>query len=103
MKGKGVAVPLQVGIPLDSVTILPQGENWIASLELRVAVLDQGGRQADIPVIPIEMLFKDKPPPGKFATYSTMLQIRPHKHDIVVAVYDPASGRILSGQAVFAP
>jgi VWFA-related protein len=103
IKGTGVGVPLVVGIPLDAVTLLPVGDRWVSSLELRVAVLDKQGRQAEIPVIPVELAFDSEPPPGKYAAYLTSLQIRPRKHDVVVAIYDPPSGRILSGQAIFSP
>ncbi len=102
VKGK-MEIPLAVGIPLDSVTVLPSAGQWVAEVELRVAVQDTGGNQAEIPIVPLRLAFDAQPPAGTFARYETKLQMRHERHQVVVAVYDPASGRILSGAGEVSP
>ena len=96
-------VDLTVMIPLDEVTMLPVGEEWGADLELRVAVRDESGQRADIPVIPIGLRSPSAPSPGALGRYETKLLLRRQPHDAVVAVYDKASGRILSTSVRIVP
>ena len=101
--GKGVAtkrnrmeVQLEVSIPLDQVTFLPLDEQWATELELRIGVVDENGQQADMPVIPLQLTAAEQPVAGSRGAWQTTLQLRKKRHRAVVAVYDPASGRILS-------
>ncbi len=89
-----INLPLEVSIPLDAVTMLPQGEEYFANLELRVAVLDQGGDRNEMPVIPVK-LQGPKPQPGQRALYNTEVKLRKESHRVVVSVHDPISGTIL--------
>ncbi len=99
-----MSVPLTVRVPLDEVTFLPAGEErWASELELRVAVEDEDGWQAEIPVIPLALSYRERPRPGQFGTYSTDLRLRRKAHRAVVAVYDEASGRILTSGIDIAP
>lgn len=96
-------VDLSVLIPLDSVTVLPVGEEWGADLELRVAVQDEGGQRAGIPIIPLGLRLPKSPTAGAVGRYETKLVLRRQVHEAVVAVYDAASGRILSTSVRIAP
>ena len=97
-------VPLKVGIPLDAVTFLPAaGGKMVAQMELRVAVVDERGVPADIPVIPLVLTYDGEPPPGEIATYETALRMRRENHAAVVSVYDKTGGTMLSGTAEIAP
>jgi VWFA-related protein len=89
-------VPLVVGIPADAVTFLPGPGGFTAQVELRVAVLDENGATADTPVIPLVLQVAERPAPGTVLRYETSLKLRRKPHDLVVAVYDLASGAILS-------
>jgi hypothetical protein len=89
-------VPIRVSIPLDEVTILPVGDRFATQLELRVAVQDENGQQAPIPVVPWKLEFAELPPAGSVGTFTTALLLRRTSHRAVVAVHDPASGRIFS-------
>ena len=89
-------VSIKVSIPLDQVTILPVAGGFAAQLELRVAVQDESGQQSPIPVISWNLSLAEMPPPGAIGTYETRLLLRRKFHDAVVAVHDPASGRIFS-------
>lgn len=97
-------VPLTVEIPFDKMTLLPTGEGQLrAQLELRVAVIDKTGAQAEIPVIPLMLEVPREPPPGEIYTYEVLLKMRRERHRTVVAVYDQASGSMLSGTAEISP
>ena len=97
-------LPIAVGIPADAVTFLPAGESgFVSQLELRVAVIDEAGRQADVPVIPLSLEVAEVPPAGTLMRYETSLKMRREDHRVVVAIYDAASGRILSGSAEVSP
>jgi VWFA-related protein len=89
-----ITLPLEISIPLDAVTMLPQGEEYFANLELRVAVLDQGGDRNEMPVIPVK-LQGPEPQPGQRALYNTEVKLRKESHRVVVSVHDPTSGTIL--------
>ncbi len=91
-----IAVPLKILVPLDEVTFLPAADGYVARLELRLAVQDDHGDQAPIPVIPLDLQLSSEPEAGQIGTYETELELRRRSHAGVVAVHDPASGRILS-------
>ena len=74
----------------------PDSRRITSRLELRVAVIDDLGYRAPIPVIPIEMRIASPPQPGEMGQYETMLRLRRRPHRGVIAIYDPASGRVLS-------
>ena len=95
---RSMTVDLELQIPAAAMTFLPSAEGNIASLELRVAVLDKDGAKADTPVIPLVFRRKSDPsePATGFVPYSTTLKLRRKPQDLVVAVYDIASGEILS-------
>ena len=95
-KRNRMEVPLEVSIPLDQVTFLPVDDRWASELELRIAIVDESGQQAEMPVIPLQLTAPEEPRAGSRGTWGTTLQLRKKGHRAVVAVYDPASGRILS-------
>lgn len=100
---KRMSVPLRVDIPLDKVVFLPTAEGRQARLELRVAVVDSTGAQAEIPVIPIFIDGPGDPEPGSIFSYDVSLKMRRDRHRAVVAIYDQASGSMLSGTAEVSP
>lgn len=91
-------VPLRVAIPLDALTFLPTAEGYRAQAELRVAVLDEDGESAEIPVIPLDLKASRPPQEGDALPYETAIKMRNKAHDLVVSIYDNASGRILSAK-----
>jgi len=101
--GRRVEVPITFAIPTDMMTVLPQGKRFETKLEVRFAVIDQDGNRAPIPMVPLDFRFSKRPPPGKYVTYETTLKLRSKQHDLVVAVLDPASGRLVTGTARINP
>ncbi|HEV2843271.1 MAG TPA: hypothetical protein VG477_00365, partial [Thermoanaerobaculia bacterium] len=96
---KGVEVPVTLGLPVDLMTVVPVNGKYAAQLELRFIASDSEGNSSEIPVIPIS-LTSDKPPtPGKMVKYETKLKLRGKADHIVVAVYDPLSGKIATAEA----
>ena len=100
---KKMQVPLTVVIPLDEVIFLPSENGQVAELELRVAVRDDKGRGAEIPVVPLVIQTDSPPEKGAISRFETILKLRRHPHRAVVAIYDRASGRILSATTEISP
>jgi VWFA-related protein len=92
-------VPVTIQIPLDRLTLIPQGEKLVADVELRVAALDERGGRSEVPVIPVSMTLSGPPPAGATASYTASPQLRRGRNQLVIAVSDPVSGVIYSGRA----
>ena len=75
----------------------------MAQAELRVAVQDQEGTVSDIPVVPMTVTVDELPKEGEMRRWETRLKLRKEKHDVVVSVYDVASGTILSTRLMVDP
>jgi VWFA-related protein len=98
--GRGeMMVPLSVAIPTTAITTVAQGGKHEAELELRVAAVDENGNRSQVPVIPLRLSFPQQPEAGQYVPYETKLRLRRAGHHLVVAVYDPLSGIILTGEA----
>lgn len=100
---KTMQLPVSLAIPVDSVTFVPVAGKHAAELELRIAAIDEKGDRADIPVIPLALSAESAPPAGGFIPYKTTLTLRRLAHHLILAVYDPLSGNILTAEADVAP
>ena len=100
---KKMEVPLSVLFPLTEVTFLPEGNDLVTGLELRVNVRDEEGRRAEIPMVPMMLKIQDDPRPGAYGRFDTNLLLRRQSHEAAVGVYDPASGRIFSSIVQISP
>jgi hypothetical protein len=78
---------------------VPVGGQHQAELELRVAAVDAQGNRSEVPVVPIKMTFPQQPEAGQYVRYDTKLRLRREDHHLIVALYDPLSGLILTGEA----
>ncbi len=96
-------VPVKLVIPLDEITFLPSEQGEVAQIELMVAVRDESGRRADIPVVPLAFQAQGAGSPGAFGSYDFSLKLRRQRNDAVIAVVDIASGRILSASVEIEP
>ncbi|HVG07302.1 MAG TPA: VWA domain-containing protein [Thermoanaerobaculia bacterium] len=104
-----IEVPVTLAIPLSSMTLVPYEGKYVAELELRVSALDAKGNRADVPVIPIR-LTTDKEPPkdsnGQQAghvRYETRLKLRKIGQHLILAIFDPVSGKITTAEADVVP
>ncbi len=98
-----VRVPLTVAVPLGAVTFVRVGESWTAEVEMRVAMEDQHGDRTETTVSYLRFDSPSAPDPGRFGLGEATLKMRRLRHDIVVSVYDPLSGRILWSRLEFDP
>lgn len=93
-----IEIPLTLGLPSDILTVIPHEGKFAAELELRVAASDANGNSSDIPVIPLT-ISGDKPPkPGGFVRYDTKITLNGKAETLVLAVYDPVSGKMATGE-----
>jgi VWFA-related protein len=102
-RGRRMRVPLEILVPTRELTAVPEGNEWVVRGELRVAAQDEEGRLAPVPVIPLELRLTREPAEGELARYTTALELRKESHDLVVALYDPLSGKLFSATARVAP
>lgn len=97
-----VLVPLEVGIPLDNITLLPANDLWVGEVEIRVTVMDARGNRSETSLAKIPISGSRRPKAGERFWYETTLAMRRRDHKIVVAVYDPLSGALLSSSGEIA-
>lgn len=94
-----MVVPLRIGVPADSVTMLNVDGRSQADLELRIAVQDHRGHQADLLTVPLQLSVDVAPLTGTLLHHETELLLRQRPHHLVVTVYDRLGDRLLSGRA----
>lgn len=93
-----IEIPISLGLPSDILTVVPHEGKFAAELELRIAASDANGNSSEMPVIPLT-LSSDKPPKaGGFVRYDTKITLNGKAETLVLAVYDPVSGKIATGE-----
>ncbi len=100
---KEMEVPLSIAIPVDAFTTLPVDGKHVAELQLRVHAMDADGERSDMPVIPIRISTKQPPEAGKYVRYDTKLRLRQIEQHVVMAVFDPVSGKISTAETDVRP
>jgi hypothetical protein len=98
-----IEAQLSLAIPVSEITVLPVGDRWVSELELRVAALDADGNQADIPVLPLRLDAEEKPAADGYVRYDTSLTLRRIDQELVISIFDPATGRLLSNRLELKP
>ncbi|MFQ5528065.1 MAG: VWA domain-containing protein [Thermoanaerobaculia bacterium] len=89
-----MGVPLAIEVPSDAITMLPEGDHYVANLELRVAALDRDGASSEGRTIPLSLSVAS-PSPAQNLVYEVELELRRKTEKLVVSLYDKASGSIL--------
>ncbi|MFL6194469.1 MAG: VWA domain-containing protein [Thermoanaerobaculia bacterium] len=100
---KEMEVAVSLAIPVDAVTFVPLNGKYVAELELRVAAVDTGGNSAPVPAVPITLSAGEQPKAGTVVRYDTKLRLRKLPHHVNFGLYDPLSGKILTGEADVVP
>ena len=96
-RGRKMSLPVKVEIPMDKVAFLPTSDGGHqARLEVRFAVVDSNGSQAEVPVIPLYIDGPEHPDEGDTYVIEESLKMRRDWHRVIVAVYDQATGEMLS-------
>lgn len=98
-----VRLPLTVQFPAKEVVLLPTAKGYSAQLEIRIAAINEHGERSDIPVAILAVDRAEPPHEDLLLSFSTELKIRKGEHDVVVSVYDPASGALLSSRKTIHP
>ncbi len=98
-----VTLPLNIQFPAKEVILLPTADGYSAQLELRIAAINKYGERSDIPVSIIAVERADPPDENLVLSFSTQLKVRKGEHDVVVSIYDPASGALLSSRKTIHP
>ncbi len=91
-------IPITLGLPVDLMTVLPEGAKYGAHLELRFAASDGEGNSSEIPAVTVN-LSSDRPPtPGHLVRYNTTVRLRGDASHLVVTARDPLSGKLATAQ-----
>jgi len=102
--GRGtMEVPLTLGLPVDRFTVLPVNGKYAAQLELRAAALNETGERSDVPVVPLNLSSAKPPAPNGHVRYDVKLKLRAVPQHLVVAIYDPPSGKVTLAEADVRP
>ncbi|HEX6901592.1 MAG TPA: VWA domain-containing protein [Thermoanaerobaculia bacterium] len=91
-------VTVTVAVPVDLLTVVPVNGKYTSQVELRFAASDADGNTSVIPVLPVTFTSDKQPTPGKAVKYETKVKLRGKADHLVVAVYDPLSGRIATAE-----
>ena len=100
---RSMRVPITIEVPPGELTPLPTNGGPVATVELRIGAQDAEGNTAAIPVIPLQLQLKGPVEAGDAGRYRTDLLLRRAEHDLVVALYEPVSGKVFSATARIAP
>lgn len=96
-------VPISLGLPVAALTILAVEGKFRAHVDLRFAASDENGNRSDVPDLPVDLTAATPPKANGFVRYNTTLRIRGKAHHLVVAAYDPLSGKIATAEADLTP
>jgi VWFA-related protein len=97
--GRGeIEIPITLGLPVDLMTVVQNGKRFDAQLELRFAASDPEGNTADVPTVPVTLSSDHPPTPGKVVKYETKVKLRGKANHMVVAAYDPLSGKLATAE-----
>ncbi len=96
-------VPLTLTLRAEQLLLLPGGDGVpAATLELRVAALDERGGRSEVPVVPISIRGNADGSAGPWR-YESALELRKLGHRLLVSVHDPATGRLFAAGREVAP
>jgi hypothetical protein len=96
---QGVQIPVTLGLPVEVMTALPAAGGFISQVKLHFAASDDNGNSSDLAVLPVNLASAGPPEPGKFIRYDTTVTLHGKANHLVVAVYDPLSGKVATAEA----
>ena len=94
----GTEIPITLALPVNAFTAVPVDGKYHAKLELRVAATDDQGNRSEIPVIPLDLMSEKEPKAGGFVKYETKVTVQGKPKHLVLATYDPLSGRVATSE-----
>ncbi len=102
-KRKTMILPVKVRLPASSIALLPDGEQFAADLEVRVAAIDERGDRSEVTTLPWRVTREQLPAGDESLEFATALRLRRAAQDLVVAVYDTNSGQLFSASSSIVP
>ncbi len=93
---KKMAVPIQLAIPVEELTHLYYGGEYLARMTVTVAVKDKRDTLSSVVTLPFQTASAKRPVVGDVATYELDVELWREPHDLVVMVQDLATGTVLS-------
>ena len=91
-------IPLVLGLPFDVLTFVEIDGKYKAQAELRFAASDENGNSSEIPSLPVNLTLPGPPKPGGFGKFETRVTLRGKASHMVVALYDPISGKLATAE-----
>ncbi|HEV8580875.1 MAG TPA: VWA domain-containing protein [Thermoanaerobaculia bacterium] len=102
--GRGrVEVPVVIGVPVESLALMPQASGFLAEAPLAVVAMDGRGGRADLPTARLKVELAASPRAGTFARFRTVVKLRDAAQRLVFTVRDPVHETSIWGQAEYAP
>lgn len=98
-KQGGVQIPVTLGLPVEVMTALPVAGGYMTQVKLHFAASDDNGNSSDLAVLPVNLASAGAPEPGKFIRYDTTVTLHGKANHLVVAAYDPLSGKVATAEA----
>jgi VWFA-related protein len=93
-------IPLTLALPVNAFSAVPMTDGkYRAKLELRIVATDDQGNRSDIQALPLELASDKEPKAGGYVKYETKITIKGKPRQLVLATYDPLSGKIATAQA----
>jgi VWFA-related protein len=97
-KKGGTEISITLALPVAAFTAVPVDGKYHAKLELRVAATDDQGNRSEIPVIPLELVSAKEPQAGGYVKYETKVTVQGKPKHLVLATYDPLSGKVATSE-----
>jgi VWFA-related protein len=94
----GTEIPITLALPVSAFTAVPVEGKYHAKLELRVAATDDQGNRSEIPIIPLDLASDKEPKAGSYVKYETKITIKGKPKHLVLATYDPLSGKVATSE-----
>ena len=100
---KKMAVPIQLAIPVEELTHLFYGGEYLARMTVTVAVKDKRDTLSSVVTLPFQAASSKPPEVGDVTTYEMAVELWREPHDLVVMVQDLATGTVLSSTVQVRP
>ena len=102
--GRGqMEIPVTLGVPVESLALIPAKGGYVAETPLAVVSLDDKGERADLPASHLRVDLKTPPRTGTYARFQTAVRVRDIGQKLVFSVQDPVNGTAIWGQAEYLP
>ena len=98
-----VRLPMQILLPAKEITMLPGKDGYSALVELRVAAINADGESSEVTVQQLSFTQEEPPSETLVLRFSSEVKLRKAEHDLIVSIYDPASGALLAARKTVIP